>query len=89
MRRWQGLARASAPPGWLHRTSKKAGWSSSRRSGEPLPPVYLIYPHARSYPAKLRLFAEIIRTDMPNLVGMTHTGTNAPQPAAIAGRPVP
>ena len=52
-------------------------------------PVYLIYPHARSYPAKLRLFAEIIRTDMPNLVGMTHTGTNAPQPAAIAGRPVP
>ncbi|WP_265733533.1 LysR substrate-binding domain-containing protein, partial [Acinetobacter baumannii] len=25
-------------------------------------PVYLIYPHARSYPAKLRLFAEIIRT---------------------------
>jgi len=31
-------------------------------------PVYLIYPHARSYPAKLRLFAELIRQRMPNLV---------------------
>lgn len=25
VRHWQGLARASAPPGWLRRTSKKAG----------------------------------------------------------------
>lgn len=41
-------------------------------------PVYLIYPHARSYPAKLRLFAELIRNRMPNLVGLRTTGTNAP-----------
>ena len=34
-------------------------------------PVYLIYPHARSYPAKLRLFSELIRKRMPNLVGLT------------------
>lgn len=33
-------------------------------------PVYLIYPHARNHPAKLRLFAELIRKRMPNLVGL-------------------
>ncbi|MCQ4317768.1 LysR family transcriptional regulator [Stutzerimonas zhaodongensis] len=33
-------------------------------------PVYLIYPHARSHPAKLRLFADLIRKRMPNLVGL-------------------
>ncbi|WP_313477262.1 LysR family transcriptional regulator [Stutzerimonas kunmingensis] len=49
-------------------------------------PVYLIYPHARSYPAKLRLFAEIIRTDMPNLVGMTSPGIDALQPAGVGAR---
>jgi DNA-binding transcriptional LysR family regulator len=49
-------------------------------------PVYLIYPHARSYPAKLRLFAEIIRTDMPNLVGMTSPGIDALQPASVGAR---
>lgn len=49
-------------------------------------PVYLIYPHARSYPAKLRLFAEIIRTDMPNLVGMTSPSFDALQPAGVGAR---
>ncbi len=38
-------------------------------------PVYLIYPHARSYPAKLRLFADLIRQRMPNLVELRPGGT--------------
>lgn len=33
-------------------------------------PVYLIYPYARRYPAKLRLFGELIRQRMPLLTGM-------------------
>ena len=33
-------------------------------------PVYLIHPHARNYPAKLRLFANLIRSRMPDLVGL-------------------
>ncbi len=36
---------------------------------EPLP-VYLAYPQARHYPAKLRRFIEIIRAAMPTLAGM-------------------
>ena len=36
--------------------------------------------------AKLRLFAEIIRTDMPNLVGMTSPGIDALQPAGVGAR---
>ncbi|MCQ4312214.1 LysR family transcriptional regulator [Pseudomonas stutzeri] len=43
-------------------------------------PVYLIYPHARSDPAKLRLFAELIRSRMPNLVGLRAAGANALDP---------
>lgn len=34
-------------------------------------PVYLIYPHAPNYPAKLRLFADLIRRRMPDLVGLS------------------
>ncbi|GAB6389799.1 LysR family transcriptional regulator [Stutzerimonas marianensis] len=37
-------------------------------------PVYLIHPYARSYPAKLRLFAELIRQRMPNLVELRASG---------------
>lgn len=33
-------------------------------------PVYLVYPHARYYPAKLRLFVELMRARIPTLVGM-------------------
>ncbi|MGC3962895.1 MAG: LysR family transcriptional regulator [Rhodocyclaceae bacterium] len=39
-------------------------WSAS-----PLP-VYLVYPHARFYPARLRAFIELIRTHMPTLSGV-------------------
>lgn len=45
-------------------------------------PVYLIYPHARSYPAKLRLFAELIRSRMPNLVGLRAAGAEGAQPGS-------
>lgn len=33
-------------------------------------PVYLVYPHARFYPARLRVFLEGMRGAMPGLVGM-------------------
>ncbi|MBA1275379.1 LysR family transcriptional regulator [Stutzerimonas azotifigens] len=33
-------------------------------------PVYLIYPYARRYPAKLLVFAELIRQRMPQITGM-------------------
>lgn len=33
-------------------------------------PVYLIHPYARNYPAKLRLFADLIRKRMPTLIGL-------------------
>lgn len=33
-------------------------------------PVYLVYPQARFYPARLRLFIELMRKKMPTLVGM-------------------
>ena len=33
-------------------------------------PVYLVYPHARYYPAKLRVFGELMRKRVRNLVGM-------------------
>ena len=33
-------------------------------------PVYLVYPHARFYPARLRLFLEGMRGAMPGLAGM-------------------
>jgi DNA-binding transcriptional LysR family regulator len=41
-------------------------------------PVYLIYPHAPNYPAKLRLFADLIRKRMPTLVGLDTAEANAP-----------
>ena len=41
-----------------------------------------IYPHARSYPAKLRLFAELIRSRMPNLVGLRAAGAEGAQPGS-------
>jgi len=37
-------------------------------------PVYLVYPHARFYPARLRLFLEAMRGAMPGLVGMRGAG---------------
>lgn len=39
-------------------------------------PVYVIYPHARFYPARLRRFVEAMREAMPAVVGMV--GTHAP-----------
>ncbi|WP_018413412.1 LysR family transcriptional regulator [Methyloversatilis thermotolerans] len=33
-------------------------------------PVYLVYPHARFYPARLRAFVELMRTHVPTLAGM-------------------
>lgn len=40
-------------------------------------PVYLVYPHARFYPARLRLFIELMRARMPKLVGM-HAPSSRP-----------
>lgn len=37
-------------------------------------PVYLVYPYARFYPARLRLFLEAMRGAMPGLVGMRGVG---------------
>ena len=37
-------------------------------------PVYLVYPYARFYPARLRLFLEAMRGAMPGLVGMRAVG---------------
>lgn len=37
-------------------------------------PVYLVYPHARFYPARLRWFLEAMRAAMPGLVGMRVAG---------------
>lgn len=37
-------------------------------------PVYLVYPYARFYPARLRLFLEAMRGAMPGLVGMRVVG---------------
>lgn len=39
-------------------------------------PVYLVYPYARFYPARLRLFLEGMRGAMPGLVGMRGVATN-------------
>lgn len=36
-------------------------------------PVYLIYPQARFYPARLRLFIDLMRARMPKLVGVRAT----------------
>ncbi|CAN7443286.1 LysR family transcriptional regulator [Acidovorax sp. LjRoot129] len=38
-------------------------------------PVYLVYPHARFYPARLRLFLEGMREAMPGLAGMRGVGS--------------
>ncbi|MCE4553958.1 LysR family transcriptional regulator [Roseateles cellulosilyticus] len=40
------------------------GWEAS-----PLP-VYLLYPYARLYPARLRVFADVMRQAMPDMAGM-------------------
>lgn len=37
-------------------------------------PVYLVYPYARFYAARLRLFLEAMRGAMPGLVGMRAVG---------------
>ncbi|MBU1330434.1 MAG: LysR family transcriptional regulator [Gammaproteobacteria bacterium] len=37
-------------------------------------PVYLVYPYARHYPARLRLFIARMRASMPNLSGMRAPG---------------
>jgi len=34
-------------------------------------PVYIVYPYARYYPAKLRSFVELMRDRMPSLTGMS------------------
>jgi len=43
-------------------------------------PVYLIYPYARYYPAKLRIFIELMRAAMPTMSGMAPP---APAPAPL------
>jgi len=43
-------------------------------------PVYLVYPPARFYPAKLRRFIELMRERMPGIVGMVGTA-GKPRPA--------
>lgn len=46
-------------------------------------PVYLVYPHARFYPAKLRVFIELMRAAVPTLVGMN--ATRGSLAAGVAG----
>jgi DNA-binding transcriptional LysR family regulator len=41
-------------------------------------PVYLLYPHARHYPAKLRLFVELMRVRMPAIAGVRRPDIRAP-----------
>jgi DNA-binding transcriptional LysR family regulator len=43
-------------------------------------PVYLIYPYARFYPAKLRVFVELMRTAMPAMVGMVPPASSTRRP---------
>ncbi|KQO30275.1 LysR family transcriptional regulator [Acidovorax sp. Leaf84] len=43
-------------------------------------PVYLVYPYARFYPARLRLFLEAMRGAMPGLVGMRAVGVGVQDP---------
>jgi len=45
-------------------------------------PVYLVYPQARYYPARLRRFIELMRAKVPTLVGLA-----PPSPVARRGRP--
>lgn len=51
-------------------------------------PVYLVYPQARFYPAKLRRFIELMRERMPMLIGMRPAGA-APAGSRPAPRPRP
>jgi DNA-binding transcriptional LysR family regulator len=37
--------------------------------GAPRLPVYLVYPQARFYPARLRVFLEAMREAVPNIAG--------------------
>jgi len=37
-------------------------------------PVYLVYPHARYYPARLRMFLALMKEVMPALSGTQHPG---------------
>jgi len=37
--------------------------------GAPPLPVYLVYPYARFYPAKLRRFIDVMRQAMPDAMG--------------------
>jgi len=50
-------------------------------------PVFLVYPHARFYPAKLRVFIELMRATVPTLVGMTGAGGSLAAGAAGPGKP--
>jgi DNA-binding transcriptional LysR family regulator len=43
-------------------------------------PVYLVYPHARFYPARLRLFIELVRARLPKLVGLRAPGASPARP---------
>jgi hypothetical protein len=36
-------------------------------------PVHLVYPYARLYPARLRVFADTMRQAIPGLAGMRAT----------------
>lgn len=47
---------------------------------EPLP-VYLVYPWARFYPAKLRQFLALMREVLPMIGGTRHPGNKRPRPA--------
>ncbi|HWU89953.1 MAG TPA: LysR family transcriptional regulator [Kofleriaceae bacterium] len=54
---------------------------------DPLP-VYLVYPQARFYAARLRRFIDAMRAAVPGIVGgVRRTGGAAARPAVTAGRP--
>ena len=54
-------------------------------SAAPLP-VYLVYPQARFYPARLRAFVETMRAHMPQLTGMRAPSRESLAPAASSVR---
>ena len=49
-------------------------------------PVFLVYPQARFYPAKLRVFIELMRATVPTLVGMIGAGGSLAADAAGPGK---
>ncbi|MBU4609371.1 LysR family transcriptional regulator [Achromobacter sp. GG226] len=73
---------AAALSSWLVAPDIEAGRLVALAPGwAPAPlPVYLMYPRARFYPARLRLFLEAMREALPAVAGMREPGRVSPPP---------